>query len=200
VERVGVYFTGNIESMAKWNEFHRTKGWSCLKEVLPRTNRTSVFRILGIDRFAYSFLTNDQRVFARIMESIDDGMSFDRGRLVAQDTIIELIQNHIEGGGSTEEMDIDSFTDTRAIVLIPVILEHRKNEVEEAEIYYTTSSKKRINVSRLKKTYYGSKLLRELGFTKFTRRISTKDFARLKKRMKELELTLQAPKIKTNHG
>jgi hypothetical protein len=81
-----------------------------------------------------------------------------------------------------------------------VILEHRKNEVEEAEIYYTTSSKKRINVSRLKKTYYGSKLLRELGFTKFTRRISTKDFARLKKRMKELELTLQAPKIKTNHG
>ena len=122
-------------------------------------------------------------------------MNFTIGVQAAYLRAIDIIENNLRVGCSTQDLDIDALIPTPGIKLVPEILECRKREVESAEIFFTAAGN-RVNVSRLKRTFYGMKLMRELQFTRFTRRVSKEDFQMLRDAMTKIGLMIQDPMVK----
>ena len=177
-------------------EIHEMYGWNGLKEALWNLNRSDAFSILDLSDFDFQYMTYDDKKFSFILDSIDNSKNFNNGCKEVMLAVVELAKEYLVEGGDTSVFDVEALKVNSGISLVPLILDIRREEVESAQFYYTSESKERVNVSRLKKTYYGEKLLREIGFTKFTRRISVDDFKRLKRRMTELGLKIRNPKMK----
>jgi hypothetical protein len=166
------------------------EGWGRLKEFLGKLTPREVMSSLGMEELFCLELDIE-----KVLSSIQDWMYFTAGRQAAYHTALDLVESMLRKGQSTECLDIDSLIPTPGIKLIPLILECRKKEVESARIYFTMAGS-RINVRDLKRTYYGRKLMRELQFTKFTRRVSMEDFQRLRNAMSKLGLKIQEPRVK----
>ena len=166
------------------------EGWDKLKDYLRKLRPQDILTSLGMEELYCSWLDIEQ-----ILSYIEEWMNFTTGIQSVHHRTVELIESGLMEGRTTHELDIDSLISTLGIRLIPIILECRKKEVESAKIYFTTSGK-RINVRNLKRTYYGQKLMRELRFTKFTRRVSKEDFQRLQDAVSKLGLFIQNPRKK----
>jgi hypothetical protein len=170
---------------------HAKVGWSQLKKHLRDLSPLDITTSLGLDELYCSWLDIDE-----VLASIEEWMSFPLGVQAAQHRAVELIESMLLKGHSTSDLDIDALIPTPGIRLVPLILECRKREVESAKIYYTSAGN-RINVRDLKRTYYGMKLMRELPFVRFTRRVSQEDFKSIKNAMAEIGLRIQEPQCKS---
>lgn len=181
----------SYDSVVEFAELIQIKErWDRLKDHLRRLHPKDAMISLIMGELYCSWLDIED-----VLERIEGWMNFTIGVQAAYLRTIELIEVNLQNGCPTQDLDIDALIPTPGIKLVPEILECRKREVESAEIFFTSASN-RVNVSRLKRTFYGMKLMRELQFTKFTRCVSQEDYQKLKLAMKRLSLKIQAPEKK----
>ena len=163
-------------------------GWDHLKVHLRKMTIRDAMISLGMEELHCSWLDIED-----VLSGIEGWMNFALGVQAAYVRTVEIIGEELQKGYSTHDFDVDALIPTPGIMLVPIILERRKREVESAKIFYTSAGN-RINVRNLKRTYYGKLLMRQMPFVRFTRRVSADEYSDIKKAMAGLGLKIQEPR------
>ncbi|MFW9794320.1 MAG: HEAT repeat domain-containing protein, partial [Candidatus Thorarchaeota archaeon] len=120
-----------------------------------------------------------------------------RDRQIARSYIGEHIQHLVEQNRPYLDqsfLEIDELRESRFIVLLPIILERRSQELESCRIQYSTSSKgtrTRYCISEILKTHYGKKIAAALDLDLRNPIIGESDFFRLEKGLFSLDLNVE---------
>ncbi len=99
-----------------------------------------------------------------LLDSISDGMNFDEAREAIRGKSIELLEKQITNGGPTFFLNIDELAKSEACILVQPIIEARKREMESVVVHTTEKSS---DARILWHTYYGHKIMYDLGFTPY---------------------------------
>ena len=130
--------------------------WPGLKKrllMLPRTSRLSALSMVE--------LTGLQSPIEDVINNIPDDASFEEGVAQVYTSAVELLRQQLETGGPTKDLDIEEIQKTEAALLIPRILELRKQEVESVVLKFDEN--RQVHLGELTRTYYGGMLVNELG-------------------------------------
>jgi hypothetical protein len=96
---------------------------------------------------------------ANLLEDARNDISYRDARQAIFDTTINAIESQIERGGPTLFLDTERMSKTRASKLIPLIVERRQSEIENASI---TTRGRKVLLEDLWLTHYGYQILKAL--------------------------------------
>lgn len=117
-------------------------------------NQQELMRIFGMDELAcYDGDLID------ILLLIPNSCRFDKGVNILYNRILKLLQEQLDSGASTILFDIEKLARTPGCVLIPSILEKRRQEIEEMILHIKND---RVNLLPLWRTGYGNQILKTL--------------------------------------
>ncbi|MGY5854110.1 MAG: hypothetical protein RTU92_11125 [Candidatus Thorarchaeota archaeon] len=113
-----------------------------------------------------------------IIECIPSESDFNSARQVAYQSIVDLLRENLQRGGSTFCFNIERMRKTQASILIPLVVERRKQEMSEVVIRVYGE---KVDLRSLQKSHYGREIMRALSLGKETDR---KGLHRLRKKLK----------------
>jgi len=122
--------------------------------------------------------------FADILMDIPDLLDHEDGREEFYRRIVLKIQNQLLNKGSTHFFDVKDLSTTRGSVLVPLILERRKEEIKELRL---SSYKEQVDLMPLWYTSYGFEVLRNLNLGRL---VGIKEFQKIEGTFKKLKLDL----------
>ncbi|MHA1908684.1 MAG: leucine-rich repeat domain-containing protein [Candidatus Thorarchaeota archaeon] len=123
--------------------------------------------------------------FSDIIRLLPDKGSYKKGVELLRERMIKTLQEQLDNEGSTLFFDIDALSTRDASVLIPVILNRRKKELERITLLVNENS---VDLKPLWKTGYGYEILKAL---KMRERVSRKDFAFVRKAFAKIGIKLR---------
>lgn len=165
-------------------------GWSYVKRIIIRTISMVGKKLLPsiqsvlLKTLGMSELIGYEGKVLDILDLIPENSSFSEGTNVLYSSLIPLIQKQLDNNGSTRLFDVSKLANTRASVLIPLLLRKRKEEIENIVI---PIHGKRINLRKLHATGYGFQILTALGIGKTT---TLTGFKRIQKAFSKLDIQL----------
>jgi hypothetical protein len=128
--------------------------------------------------------------FRAILLEIPKLCDYERGRAILYGKMVEMLMSQLENKGSTHFFDIEKMSTTGASVLIPYILERRKEEIEETVL---AIKKEKVYLRPLWKTGYGFEILKKLGMRETTDRLGLRT---LQEMFRSLDMNLNYRKVK----
>ncbi len=178
-----------------YNEMTKRFDWSELKEridcVLQRMSKDQWYGAqrgllhgLGIPEIAG--IDCDPHM---LLELTDDKLSFEDARQAIFDRAIQILEWQLNDDGPTLFLDIEKMRKTSASKLIPLIVEQRKQELENSTILVKGST---AFLRPLWLTHYGYKILLATGMGLTT---DLEGLDRLRKSFGELDLELATQKV-----
>ncbi|MFW9921023.1 MAG: hypothetical protein ACFFED_15590 [Candidatus Thorarchaeota archaeon] len=93
-----------------------------------------------------------------ILEKVNDLMSFSRAVDVIQEHVLKLLHRQLREGGSSHFININSLMGTEAAIIVPDLLENRRNEMEGLRLRLM-DDEGRVDGRVLWFTHYGREIL-----------------------------------------
>ncbi len=112
----------------------------------------------GLDLSVISGYDGDPHI---LLDNAVAKMSFEDARQAIFDTAIKLVQKQLESGGPTLLLDVEAMKNTSASKLIPLIVEKRKEEIENLILPLKGS---KVDLRPLWLTHYGFNILSAADF------------------------------------
>jgi hypothetical protein len=106
--------------------------------------------------------------FRDILMKIPKLCDYEEGRNVLYENLIDMVRIQLENKGSTHFFDVESMSTTGSSILIPYILDRRKEEIEETILAIDDGT---VHLEPLWKTGYGFEILSKLGMRRTTNRL-----------------------------
>ena len=113
--------------------------------------------------------------------SVPEGVGFEEGRKYILKQIVHGLHSRLDQGGSTFNLDVEVMTTRESIKLVPKILELRDEEMKEIRVSKFWGG---IDITEIRKTYYGSKVLDALNIEELA--VDDETFNEIKKAINEL--------------
>jgi hypothetical protein len=136
--------------------FHEKVGWSGLKERLALLPKEAALSALSMTELA-----GLETPIEDLVRVAGDDESFEEGSARIYSFAIECLQKQLDNEGPTENLDIEAMQKTRAVILVPKILELRKKEVES--VVLQPNKEGEFDLREVRKTYYGGMLASRLN-------------------------------------
>ncbi|MGY5876574.1 MAG: leucine-rich repeat domain-containing protein [Candidatus Thorarchaeota archaeon] len=95
-----------------------------------------------------------------IIDCIPTEIDYDNARHALFQNIVDLLREHLQKGGSTFCFNIERMEKTKASILIPDVVERRKQEMSEVVVRVYGN---KVNLSQLHKSHYGREMMRALS-------------------------------------
>ena len=141
-------------------------GWKSACEYLTRalrhvdtrdhlTAQREFFRALNMEELA----CYDGSIFDILM-LLPNNETYDKGRENFYNAVIDLLKARLENSCSTNLFDVNKLSESGGVVLVPKILENRKQEMDNLVI---REQEDRVDIATLRGTYYGKEILDALG-------------------------------------
>jgi len=158
-------------SVVSYKQLVFEKGWRYVKEIVARTvnmvegNLKQAVPSNFLEAICMKELVGYDGTILDIIDIIPNDSTFSEGTEALYNHLIPAIKTQLESNGSTRFFDVDSMADTRASVLIPLLLRKRKEEIENVVI---PIEGKRIKLAQLWATGYGHQILTALRISRTT--------------------------------
>jgi len=142
----------------------------------------------GLDISAIAGFDGDPQL---VLDDAVAKMSFEEARQTIFDTTVELVQNQLETGGPTLFIDVELMRDTSASKLIPLIVDKRREEIENVVLKVKSSN---VDLKPLWVTHWGFEILSAADM-----RFSTdlQGLRMLRKSFADLDLKLRTEEVTT---
>lgn len=146
-------FSGDISSTV------RRDGWFETKNRLVKQDRRKILEYLGYPKFI-----GIQRTSEEILSAIPDNVGFLEGITELGKFLMKCLEEQVEQGGLTFDLDIEWLADTEAARFIPDIIDLRRKEIQSLQLEAKPSGM--IETDALWNTYYGRELISVEGYRK----------------------------------
>jgi len=158
-------------SVVSYEQIVSEKGWRYVKEIVARTinmvegNLKQTVPASFLEAIKMKELVGYDGTILDVIDLIPNDSTYSEGTEILYNHLIQLIKEQLENNGSTRFFDLDNLANTRASVLIPLLLRKRKEEIENVAI---PIKGKRIKLAQLWATGYGHQILTALRISKTT--------------------------------